>query len=65
MIIHGLQDEHIASSYGKRVYDNLSLKEKIWYPIPNGNHNNHSSVVGSEYNKRILEFFNKYLVVAP
>lgn len=65
MIIHGLKDEHISSSYGKKVFDNLSSKEKIWYPIPNGNHNNHSSVGGSQYNKRILEFFNKYLVLTP
>lgn len=61
MIIHGLQDEHIASAYGRKVFDNISSKEKFWYPITNGNHYNLSSVDNDQYKKRIIEFFNRYL----
>ena len=62
MIIHGLEDKHISSIYGKKVFNNLSSKEKYWYPIANGTHYNLSSIGGSEYNKRIVEFYKKYLV---
>ena len=61
MIIHGLKDDHIAWDNGRRIFDNLSSKEKIWYPIENGNHNDLPQIGGSSYNERIKEFFNKFL----
>ena len=62
MIIHGLEDKNINPSYGKKVFENLSSKEKFWYPIAHGDHNNLSIAGGSEYTERIVWFFQKYLV---
>ncbi len=62
MIIHGLKDEIISPAYGQKVYDNLSSKEKFWYPIPKGNHYNLSGIGGSLYHQRLINFFKKYLV---
>jgi pimeloyl-ACP methyl ester carboxylesterase len=62
MIIHGLADKNISPVYGKEVYNNLSSKDKYWYPIPGGGHNDLPSIGGEEYNERITEFYKKYLV---
>jgi len=62
MIIHGLKDKNISPSHGKEIFNNLSSKEKIWYPIGGAGHNDLPYVGGSEYNKRIIEFYKKYLV---
>jgi uncharacterized protein len=61
MIIHGLKDERIASTNGKMIFENLSAKEKIWYPIENGNHNNIPEIAGAHYYSQVKEFFEKYL----
>lgn len=62
MIIHGLSDEYISSSYGKMVFNNLSSKEKIWYPIENGNHYNLAKIGDAYYRNKIIAFYNKYLI---
>lgn len=62
MIVHGLRDEHISYKYGKEVFDNIKSKEKIWYPIEAGEHNNLSQVGGEKLNEAITTFFNKHLV---
>ncbi len=64
MVIHGLEDKHIAAPYGKLVFDNLSSKEKVWLPIPNGDHYNLQKVGGEEYLQRIVRFFKQHLRTA-
>jgi uncharacterized protein len=63
MIVHGLKDEHISYKYGKEVFDNIKSKEKVWYPIEAGEHNNLSQVGGGKLNEAIAAFFNKHLVL--
>ncbi len=64
MVIHGLEDKHIKSSYGKIVFDNLSSREKQWLPIPNGDHYNLRKVGGAEYQRQIVEFFKHHMHAA-
>lgn len=61
MIIHGSDDINISPKYGKEIFNNLSSIEKIWYPILGANHDNLSYIGGSELNKKIINFFDKYL----
>ncbi len=61
MVIHGLKDERISPENGKRIYNNLSSKEKIWYPIPGGGHNNLSILGGDEFRNKVVDFYLAYL----
>ena len=61
MVIHGLEDKHIRSAYGRLVFDNLSSFEKEWLPIPNGDHYNLRKVGGEGYKRKIVEFFKQHL----
>jgi alpha-beta hydrolase superfamily lysophospholipase len=49
MVIHGDADEKNSIEYGKRIYDNLTSREKIWYVIPNGDHDHLAEIGGTAY----------------
>ncbi len=61
MIIHGLNDERIAPENGKRIFNNLASKEKEWYPIPGGGHNNLSILEGNEFRSKVVNFYLAHL----
>ena len=61
MVIHGLNDERISPENGKRIFNNLASKEKIWYPIPGGGHNNLSVLGGNEFRNKVVNFYLAYL----
>ncbi len=61
MVIHGLNDDRINPAYGKLVFDNLRSREKEWYPISGGGHDNLHKAGGKEYEQRIVAFFQKQL----
>jgi dipeptidyl aminopeptidase/acylaminoacyl peptidase len=61
MIIHGLNDEHINSKYGKLDFDNIASAHKFWYPVAGGTHTNLGEAGGEELNKKIKSFFAQYL----
>ena len=61
MIIHGLADKKISYTYGLEIFNNLSSKDKLWYPIPGGGHDNLPKIGGAEYYIKIVEFYKKYL----
>ena len=61
MIVHGLNDEHISFKYGKKIFDNLTSRNKKWYPIPDANHNNIAQVGGAQLDSSIIEFFKEHL----
>jgi pimeloyl-ACP methyl ester carboxylesterase len=62
MIIHGLADKNISPKYGEEIFNNLSSKDKLWYPVPGGGHNDLPKIGGDEYNKKIVEFYKRYMV---
>jgi pimeloyl-ACP methyl ester carboxylesterase len=62
MIIHGEADSKISPEYGKRVFDNLASPNKELYLIPMAGHDDLAAVGGSEYQRRILAFFNRHLI---
>ncbi len=61
MVIHGLRDDRISPAYGKRVFDNLRSREKEWFPIPLGGHDNLRRIGGVEYQEKIVDFIKKHL----
>jgi pimeloyl-ACP methyl ester carboxylesterase len=64
MVIHGLEDKHIASSYGRKVFESVGSREKEWYPIPGGEHNNVRDVGGVIFKRRVVAFFKRHLNAA-
>jgi len=60
MVVHGLKDEHISFKYGKEIFNNLKSKNKKWYPIPEGSHNNLSQVGGAKLDSAIIKYFREY-----
>jgi hypothetical protein len=65
LVIHGESDSKVASRYGRAVYENLASPQKELYLIPVAGHTNLARIGGSEYQKRILEFFVKHMVRTP
>lgn len=61
LIAHGEEDRDISILYGKRVFDNLRSFNKVWYPIPDADHNNVSIVGGARYFKMLTRFLKKGL----
>jgi uncharacterized protein len=57
MVVHGLQDEHISSEYGKRIYQNLCSTDKVWVPVAQATHFTISSVGGEAYKRQMTDFF--------
>ena len=61
IIIHGLNDKRISPDNGKRIYNNIASKEKEWYPIPGGGHNNLSIFGGSKFKNKVINFYLAHL----
>ncbi len=61
LIIHGTEDDHVSIRYGRRIYQQLSSRKKVWYPVPGGTHYNLWKVGGEAYSKQILNFLNDCL----
>ena len=62
MIVHGETDTRSRLSTEDGYSLNLASPNKELYLIPEAGHNDLADVGGSEYQGRILAFFNRYLV---
>ena len=59
-ILHGTADDRIKYQYSETLYVNAIPPKELWL-IRGAKHHNMSEVGGEEYEKRILEFFQKNL----
>ena len=59
-IIHGTADNLIKHTYSEMLYQNTDHPKELWL-IQGAKHNNMAEVGGVEYERRILEFFDKNL----
>lgn len=59
LIVHGTDDKNISPLYGKRVFQNLRSKTKIWYPMQGGTHFNLQEVGGHVYLDSIASFIEQ------
>jgi uncharacterized protein len=62
MIIHGALDAKVRPEYGKRVFDNLASARKELYIVDGAGHDDVSSVGGAPYERRLVDFFNRYMI---
>jgi uncharacterized protein len=60
MIFHGIEDKKISASFGKRIFDNVPSRNKIWYPIFNAEHNNLSKAGGARLSNLIISFLKRF-----
>ena len=60
LFIHGTDDTRIRAEYSKALYDNANQPKELFL-IHKGDHTNLLNVGGSEYETRIVEFFEKNL----
>lgn len=58
---HGDADENISVKYGEALYDNLKSKEKQFFRVKGGGHNNLIDKGGVEYSDAIMAFVEKNL----
>ena len=61
MIVHGVQDKKVSPSYGKRIFDNIPSRNKIWYPVFRGDHNNLNETGGKNLRLQIISFYKNYM----
>jgi dipeptidyl aminopeptidase/acylaminoacyl peptidase len=60
LFIHGTDDTRVRAEYSKALYDNANQPKELFL-IHKGDHTNLLNVGGSEYETRIVEFFEKNL----
>ncbi|MBM4159735.1 MAG: alpha/beta fold hydrolase [Ignavibacteria bacterium] len=60
LFIHGTDDSHIKADYSKALYENANEPKELLV-IPKGNHSDLLRVGGTEYERTIMTFFEKYL----
>jgi uncharacterized protein len=60
LFIHGTDDTRIRSEYSRALYENANQPKELLL-IHKGDHTNLLNVGGSEYEQRIVEFFERYL----
>ena len=60
LFIHGTDDTRIRAEYSKALYDNANQPKELFL-IHKGDHTNLLNVGGSEYETRIVSFFEKNL----
>jgi len=60
LFIHGTDDTRIRSEYSRALYDNANQPKELLL-IHRGDHTDLLNVGGSDYERRIMEFFEKYL----
>lgn len=58
--IHGTDDSHIRAEYSRALYDNANQPKELFL-IHRGDHTDLLNVGGSEYEQRIVAFFEKHL----
>jgi dipeptidyl aminopeptidase/acylaminoacyl peptidase len=61
LFIHGTDDTRIRAEYSRALYNNANQPKELLL-IHKGDHTNLLSVGGSEYDQRIVSFFEKNLV---
>ena len=59
-ILHGTADSLIKYTYSEMLYDNAAGPKELWL-IPGAKHDDMATKGGREYERRILEFFEKSL----
>lgn len=64
-MIHGSDDWVFPASHGERIFKNLSSPSKEWLLVPGGGHHGLSKSYGPGYEKRIIEFYKKWLMSDP
>lgn len=60
LFIHGTDDTKIRAEYSRVLYDNANQPKELLL-VHQGDHTNLLNVGGSEYERRIMDFFEKYL----
>lgn len=60
LFIHGTDDSRIKTDYSRALYDNANEPKELLL-VPEGDHTDLLNVGGSEYERRITAFFEKYL----
>ena len=60
LFIHGTDDTRIRTEYSRALYDNANQPKELLL-IHKGDHTDLLNVGGSEYEQRIVEFFEKHL----
>lgn len=60
LFIHGTDDTRIKTEYSHALYENANEPKELLL-IPRGDHTDLLNVGGSEYERRIIQFFEKYL----
>lgn len=60
LFIHGTDDTRIRAEYSKALYDNANQPKELFL-IQKGDHTDLLNVGGSEYETRIVTFFEKHL----
>jgi fermentation-respiration switch protein FrsA (DUF1100 family) len=60
-ILHGTADSLIKYTYSERLYNNAAGPKELWL-IPGAKHDDMATIGGKEYERRILEFFEKNLM---
>jgi len=60
LFIHGMDDTRVRSEYSQALYDNANQPKELFL-IQRGDHTNLLNVGGSEYETRIVSFFEKNL----
>lgn len=59
-ILHGTADNLIKYTYSEMLYQKANPPKELWL-IQGAKHNDMAEVGGAEYERRILEFFDKHL----
>jgi len=59
-ILHGTADSLIKHTYSEMLYNNAAGPKELWF-IPGAKHDDMATIGGEEYERRILEFFEKNL----
>jgi uncharacterized protein len=60
LFIHGTDDTRVRAEYSRMLFNNANQPKELFL-IPQGDHTNLLNVGGSEYETRIVEFFEKNL----
>jgi dipeptidyl aminopeptidase/acylaminoacyl peptidase len=60
LFIHGTDDTRVRAEYSKALYDNANQPKELFL-IHKGDHTNLLNIGGSEYETRIVSFFEKHL----
>jgi fermentation-respiration switch protein FrsA (DUF1100 family) len=59
-MIHGEGDTYIKPDMARSLYERASGTKKLWI-VPKAKHNQALHVAGAEYNRLVVEFFDRHL----